>query len=104
MAALNQDLNRALDLFELTPANKICLLDSYKKTLSKCCVDPLRPPRLDEPTSTFSSYCLIWISDKLGLLRQFRNKVQAPGYLYGAILGAGVNRSHAISPQRIPAR
>jgi hypothetical protein len=44
MAALNQNLNRALDLVELTPANKIGFLDSCKNTLSKCCVDPLRPP------------------------------------------------------------
>src|SRR5579864_9015161 len=33
---------------------------------------------LDEPTSNFSGYCLIWVSDKLDLLRQFRKKVQAP--------------------------
>ena len=44
MAVLNQNLNRAFDLFELRSANKISFLDSYKKTLSKCCVDPLRPP------------------------------------------------------------
>ena len=31
-------------------------------------------------------------------------KSERRGYLYGAILGAGGNRSHAISPQRIPAR
>jgi eukaryotic-like serine/threonine-protein kinase len=31
-------------------------------------------------------------------------KSKRRGYLYGAILGAGGNRSHAISPQRIPAR
>jgi hypothetical protein len=41
----NQNLNRALVLFELTPANKISFLDSYKKTLSNCCIDLLRPPR-----------------------------------------------------------
>jgi hypothetical protein len=46
MAVLNQNLNSAFDLFELKPANEISFLDSYKKTLSKCCVDPLRPPRL----------------------------------------------------------
>jgi hypothetical protein len=44
MAVLNQNLSRAFDLFELTPANEISFLDSYRKTLSKCCVDPLRPP------------------------------------------------------------
>jgi hypothetical protein len=44
MAVLNQNLNRAFDLFELTPANEISFLDSYKKTLSKCCIDSLRPP------------------------------------------------------------
>ena len=42
----NQNLNRAFVLFELTPANKISFLDSYKKPLRKCCIDPLRPPRL----------------------------------------------------------
>jgi hypothetical protein len=46
MAVLNQNLNRAFDLFELRPANEISSLDSYKKTLSKRCVDPLRPPDL----------------------------------------------------------
>jgi hypothetical protein len=44
MAVVNQNLYRAFDLFELTPANEINFLDSYKKTLSKCCIDPLRPP------------------------------------------------------------
>jgi hypothetical protein len=28
----------------LTPANEISLPDSYKRTLSKRCIDPLRPP------------------------------------------------------------
>jgi hypothetical protein len=46
MAVLNQNLNRAFVLSELAPANEISFLDSYKKTLSKCCNDPLRPPRL----------------------------------------------------------
>jgi hypothetical protein len=46
MAVLNQSLNRAFVLSGLTPANEISFLDSYKKTLSKCCNDPLRPPRL----------------------------------------------------------
>jgi len=32
----------------LTPANEISFLDSYKKTLSKCCNDPLRPPLFSE--------------------------------------------------------
>jgi hypothetical protein len=45
MAVLNQNLNRAFVLSGLTPANEISFLDSYKKTLSKCCNDPLRPPR-----------------------------------------------------------
>jgi hypothetical protein len=44
----NQNLNRAFVLFELTPANKISFLDSYKKPLRKCCIDPLRPPALSE--------------------------------------------------------
>jgi hypothetical protein len=48
MAVLNQNLNRAFVLSELTPANEISFLNSYKKTLSKCCNDPLRPPRLSE--------------------------------------------------------
>jgi len=48
MTLLNQNLYRAFDLFELTPANEIAFLDSYKKTLSKCCIDPLRPPSLSE--------------------------------------------------------
>src|SRR6202521_1910851 len=43
-AVLNQNLNRAFVLFELTPGNEIGLPGSYKKTLSKCCNDPLRPP------------------------------------------------------------
>src|ERR1700686_4792317 len=43
---LHQNLNRAFVLFELTPANEISLLDPYERTLGKCCVDPLRPPRL----------------------------------------------------------
>jgi hypothetical protein len=30
----------------LTVANKISFLGSYKKTLSRCCNDPLRPPDL----------------------------------------------------------
>jgi hypothetical protein len=42
MAVLNQNLNRAFVLSGLTPANEISFLDSYKKTLSKCCNDPLR--------------------------------------------------------------
>ena len=33
-------------LFESTLANEISLVDSYKKTSSKCCNDPLRPPDL----------------------------------------------------------
>jgi hypothetical protein len=49
MAVLNQSLNRAFDLFELRPANEISFLDSYKKTLSKCYVDPLRPPDFSGP-------------------------------------------------------
>ena len=48
MAVLNQNLNRAFVWFELTPANEISFLDPYKKTLSKCCIDPLRPPLLSE--------------------------------------------------------
>ena len=48
MAVLNQNLNRAFVLSELTPANEIGFLDSYKKTLSKCCNDPLRPPGFPE--------------------------------------------------------
>ena len=44
MAVYNQNLNRALFCLTLTPANEISLVDSSKKTLSKCCVDPLRPP------------------------------------------------------------
>jgi hypothetical protein len=31
-------------LFELTPANEISPADTYRRTLSKCCIDPLRPP------------------------------------------------------------
>jgi len=41
MAVLNQNLNRAFDLFELKPANEISFLDSYKKTLSKCLRRPI---------------------------------------------------------------
>jgi hypothetical protein len=32
--------------FESTPANEISFVDYYKKTLSKRCVDPLRPPAI----------------------------------------------------------
>jgi formate hydrogenlyase transcriptional activator len=42
-------------LFELTPANEISLLDTCKRTLSKCCVDPLRPPRLSGVSPTHNS-------------------------------------------------
>jgi hypothetical protein len=35
--------------FESTLANEITLVDSYKKTSSKCCNDPLRPPRFSGP-------------------------------------------------------
>src|ERR1700674_335546 len=45
---LNQNLNRAFVLFELTPGNEIGLPGSYKKTLCKCCNDLLRPPGLSE--------------------------------------------------------
>jgi hypothetical protein len=31
-------------MFELRPTNEISLVDSCKETLSKCCIDPLRPP------------------------------------------------------------
>jgi hypothetical protein len=34
--------------FESTPTNEISPVDSYKTTLSKCCIDPLRPPLLSE--------------------------------------------------------
>jgi hypothetical protein len=44
----NHNLNRAFVLFEMKPANKISLPGSYKKTLSKCCNDPLRPPEVSE--------------------------------------------------------
>ena len=44
MAILNQNLNRAFVLFELTPGNEISLLDPYERTLGKCCNDPLSPP------------------------------------------------------------
>src|SRR5450631_2713602 len=43
-AALNQNLTRAFDLFDLTPADEISVADTYMKVLRKCCVDPLRPP------------------------------------------------------------
>ena len=48
MAVLIQNLNRVFVLFELTSANKISFLDSYKKPLRKYCIDPLRPPGLSE--------------------------------------------------------
>jgi hypothetical protein len=34
----------AFDFLEVMPANEIMFLDFYKKTLSECCIDPLRPP------------------------------------------------------------
>jgi hypothetical protein len=43
---LNQNLNRALVLIALMPANEINHLDPYESTLGKCCIDPLRPPDL----------------------------------------------------------
>jgi hypothetical protein len=45
---LSQNLNRAFVLFELTPANQTRPVDSNKRTLSKCCDDPLRPPGFSE--------------------------------------------------------
>jgi hypothetical protein len=59
MAVLNQNLNRPFVLFELTPANEISFLDSYKKTLSKCCIDPSRPALLSEtgPLQLFNPCC-----------------------------------------------
>jgi hypothetical protein len=33
------------------PVNEISLLDTYERILGKCCIDPLRPPRLSGPTS-----------------------------------------------------
>jgi len=42
--ALNQNLNRAFVLFELTPGIEIGLPGRNKKLLSGCCNDPLRPP------------------------------------------------------------
>jgi hypothetical protein len=44
MAGLIQNLNRAFVLIALTPASEISLVDSYNKTLSKCCIEPLSPP------------------------------------------------------------
>jgi hypothetical protein len=35
-------------LFDLMSANKISLLDSCNRTLSKCCIDALRPPRFSD--------------------------------------------------------
>ena len=32
-------------LRELLPASEISLVNSYKKLFSRCCVDPMRPPR-----------------------------------------------------------
>jgi len=46
MKVLNQNLNRAFVSFELTPAIENSVLDSYKRILSKCCIDRLRPPGL----------------------------------------------------------
>jgi hypothetical protein len=37
----DQNLYRAFVLLELFSANRIMLVDSFKKTLSKCCIDPL---------------------------------------------------------------
>jgi len=45
--ATNQsELKQDSVLFESALANEISLVDTYKKTSSKCCVDPLNPPRL----------------------------------------------------------
>jgi hypothetical protein len=67
MAALNQNLDRAFDSFELTPANEISFLHAYKKTLRKCCIDPLRPPRFSEAgflvSSGRRSSCRRWIEE-----------------------------------------
>ena len=41
MAVFNQNLDRAFVLFKFTLENEISFLDSYEKTLSKCCNDPL---------------------------------------------------------------
>jgi hypothetical protein len=40
--------------FESVPSIEISLAGSYKKTLSKCCIDPLRPPALSEWSRSLS--------------------------------------------------
>ena len=57
-ALFNQNLSRAFVLFELTQANEISILDSYKKTFSMCCNDLLRPP--DFPGLGAKSLGTIW--------------------------------------------
>jgi len=51
-AALNQNLTRVFDLFDLTPAEETSVADTYKRVLRRCCVDPLSPPGLSECGST----------------------------------------------------
>ena len=56
---LNQNLNRAFVLFELTPANEISLLDPCERTLGKCCNDPLRRPLLSAFDTTVCRFPIV---------------------------------------------
>jgi hypothetical protein len=42
--SLQSELKQGFALFEMTPTNEISPADTGKKILSKCCIDPLRPP------------------------------------------------------------
>jgi hypothetical protein len=47
-ATLNKNITRAFDLFELTLAGEMSLVDTYEKIQGKCCIDLLRPPVFSE--------------------------------------------------------
>ena len=77
MAVLIQNLNRALFCLILTPGNKISFLGSYQKALTRCCNDPLRPPRFSGVGKRLS--CLVLVrSNTLKVISKetIRNKGQ----------------------------
>jgi hypothetical protein len=45
-------------LFELTPVNEISLLNPQERSLGKCCIEPLRPPRFSVLLRDFAN--LLW--------------------------------------------
>jgi hypothetical protein len=58
---------------ELTATNEISLLDPYERALGKCCVDPLRPPRLAGlglgETGSYRSLLKFYVGESIGEAR-----------------------------------